>query len=128
MPYARYVFEHLCEAGVTVAIASSSSRHAIDRMLSECELAPYVDFRVSGEDFERSKPDPAIYLSALERLDLPVESVVAVEDSTVGIQAAAAAGLRVVARRDARYNFDQTPATWVVGDLLEAYDVIVRLR
>ena len=127
MPYAKYVLPRLKEAGLTVAIASSSTRRSIDRMLDECGLRPYVDMRVSGADFEQSKPNPEIYLYTVERLGVPKERVVAVEDSTVGVQAATAAGLTTIARLDARYNFDQSAADYIVGDLLQAYDVITRL-
>ena len=45
----------------------------------------------------RSKPDPGVYLAALERLGVPARDALALEDSEAGVTAARAAGLRVVA-------------------------------
>lgn len=109
--------------GVRVALASSSPREAIERALSQCGIAEYFEFIVSGKDFEESKPNPAIYLHAIERLGLPVEECCCVEDSVPGITAGKAAGLTVFAKREDRFGFSQEAADCVIdtiSDLLEA--------
>ena len=127
MPYARYVLPHLREAGLSVALASSSPMWRIELMLEQCGLGAYFDLLVSGADFERSKPDPAIYLHTVEQLGVTPAEAVAVEDSTYGITAARRAGLTVVAKQDVRFSFDQSGADYLAGDLLEAYDAILRM-
>ncbi len=127
MPHLRYLLERLKQHGLRLAIASASPHDGIERVLDECGVASYFEFVVSGEDFERSKPDPAVYLHALERLGLFSDKVAAMEDSTYGVQAAHAAGLRVVARFDARFPFDHSEATVEVADLLEAADALVAM-
>ena len=62
----------------------------------------------------RAKPDPGVYLLALERLGLPADRVVAVEDSPHGVAAAQAAGLRCVAIP----NPHADPARFTTADLL----------
>ena len=51
----------------------------------------------SGVDEERGKPDPAVYFTAARRLGVSPTDCVAIEDSVRGVEAAAAAGMRVVA-------------------------------
>ena len=58
-------------------------------------LTPYLEFILSNEDVDRAKPDPAMYAKALEKLGLPADRVMAVEDAPHGIAAAKKAGLQV---------------------------------
>ncbi len=52
---------------------------------------------VSAEDVTRGKPDPQVFLLAAERLSMPPARSVVFEDTLVGLEAAHAAGMRVVA-------------------------------
>ena len=80
-----------------VGLASSANREVIDAVLAASGLAGLFGATVSGEEVARGKPAPDIYLEAARRLGAdPVRSA-AVEDSTNGLRAAAAAGMRVVA-------------------------------
>jgi putative hydrolase of the HAD superfamily len=55
------------------------------------------DVIASGQDVQRPKPAPDVYQLALERLELAPDEAIAVEDSRVGLTAAASAGLRCIA-------------------------------
>ena len=57
-------------------------------MLALVESAPGIAVVVCGDDTPVSKPDPAPYPLAAQRLDLPVHACLAVEDSARGIRAA----------------------------------------
>lgn len=124
MPYVRYVLPRFKEMGLRLAIASSSSRDQIGRAIRECQLEKFFDLYVSGDEFRRSKPDPEIYLTTLDRMGAKAEETIVIEDSTYGIQAAKGAGLRVIAREDDRFDFDQSQADYRVGSLYEAYFLI----
>jgi beta-phosphoglucomutase-like phosphatase (HAD superfamily) len=56
-------------------------------------LHQYFTHKVSGEDFPKSKPHPAIFLKAAELAQTPVENCIVIEDSTNGIQAAKSANI-----------------------------------
>ncbi len=60
-------------------------------------LAHLFEVVVSAEDVTRTKPDPEPYRKALELLHVPADEAVVVENAPLGIQAAKAAGLRVIA-------------------------------
>ena len=112
----------LKERGVRVALASSSPLNNIEEVLGTCGIRDYFEFLVSGEQFKRSKPDPDIYLHAIDRLGLPADRCCCVEDSLYGITAGKRAGLTVIAKREERFGFSQDAADKIIDrlpDLLE---------
>jgi HAD superfamily hydrolase (TIGR01509 family) len=80
-----------------LAIVSGAFREMVDAVLAGARLADVFETVVTVEDVERSKPDPAGYVRALELLDVSPEEAVAIEDSESGVAAAKAADLYVVA-------------------------------
>jgi HAD superfamily hydrolase (TIGR01509 family) len=86
-----------------LALASSSNRELIDLVL---ELAGFGDaFRVtvSSEEVESGKPAPDVYLAAANGLGVDPTRCVAIEDSSNGLRAAAAAGMKVIAIPNPHY-------------------------
>jgi HAD superfamily hydrolase (TIGR01509 family) len=80
-----------------LGLASSSNREIIDLVLELSGLAECFAETVSSEEVARGKPAPDVYLETARRLGVAAESCVAVEDSTNGLRAAAAAGMTVIA-------------------------------
>jgi len=80
-----------------VAIASSSRRAWVVGHLQRFAIADAFDAIVCREDVTHTKPDPELYLEAVRRLAVTPEAALALEDSSNGIAAAKAAGLRCVA-------------------------------
>lgn len=58
----------------------------VKEILTEVEITPYLDLIISGEFFEKSKPDPAIYLKTAELLGVKPEECISIEDSTAGLR------------------------------------------
>ncbi|MEX2218215.1 MAG: HAD family phosphatase [Phycisphaerales bacterium] len=87
----------LADAGVPTGVCSGSHADDVEPLLESLELLPLVRAVVTADDVKRTKPDPEGYLLAASRLGVPPARCVAVEDSPAGIEAAAAAGYRVVA-------------------------------
>jgi HAD superfamily hydrolase (TIGR01509 family) len=79
--------------GMQLVLASSSAYVTINRIFNRFNLHHYFTHIVSGEDFPKSKPHPAIFLKAAELSGTPVENCIVIEDSTNGIMAAKAAGI-----------------------------------
>jgi HAD superfamily hydrolase (TIGR01509 family) len=86
-----------------LALASSSNRTVIDAVLAGAAVTQLFEVTVSSEEVARGKPAPDVFLEAARRLDVPRERCAAIEDSTNGIRAARAAGMRVVAVPNVRY-------------------------
>jgi len=93
LPGVRPLLDAIRQAGLGMVLASSASKATIKRVFDRFGLAPYFAHVVSGEDFERSKPDPAIFLHAAELAGTPVAECVVIEDSSNGMAAAKAAGI-----------------------------------
>ncbi len=83
--------------GMKVGLASSSSREWVVGHLEHLGLHVHFDAILSGDMVPRVKPDPALYLAALDALGLAAAETVALEDSANGIAAAKAAGIFAIA-------------------------------
>lgn len=87
------LIKDLHDNGVQLILASSSAKVTIDRVFRRFDLHRYFSHIVSGEDFPRSKPDPAIFNEAARLSGQTKDRCVVIEDSTNGILAAKGAGL-----------------------------------
>lgn len=83
----------LHDAGMTVALATSTHREHALPLMERFGMAPYFTTMTFGDEISRAKPEPDIYLEAARRLGLPPERCAAVEDSINGVRAAHAAGM-----------------------------------
>ena len=100
------------ESGLLCAIVSSSPRDWITRFLPQYGIEPYFHCYCTGNEVANTKPDPDLYLLALERLQVSPADVIAIEDSPNGVRAARQAGIFCVAvpnqiTRD--LSFDHAP-------------------
>jgi putative hydrolase of the HAD superfamily len=85
------------QAGVRLAVASSSPRHWVTGHLSRVGADREFEVLACGDEVAAAKPAPDVYLLALRRLGLAGAAAVAVEDSPHGVAAAKAAGMRCMA-------------------------------
>ena len=92
--------------------------------LRQMEIENLFDCIVSGDDFERSKPDPMIYLYAMDKLHVTSEEWIVYEDSTIGIAAGKASKAVCIARKDDRFGQDQSQADMLINDINELLDYV----
>ena len=95
-PGAVDLLRELKNRGFSVILASSSPRWMIEKNLRLAGMADFFDFTVSGEDVERGKPAPDIFLHAAALAGADPAECVVLEDSNNGIRAAYTAGMRPV--------------------------------
>jgi len=109
--------------GQRLAIATTTSRANIDVLLSRAIGRGWPDrfeVVVAGDEVDRKKPAPDVYLEVLRRLDLPAAECLAIEDSCNGVRSAAQAGIPVVATRSAYFRDDDlSDAIVVIEELTE---------
>ena len=89
----RALIEDLHQNGFQLILASSASKVTIDRVFTRFGLHDFFTHIVSGEDFPKSKPHPAIFEHAASLSTAPKENCIVIEDSTNGVKAAKAAGI-----------------------------------
>jgi beta-phosphoglucomutase family hydrolase len=109
----------LRDEGIPCAIASSTHRENITTTLDVLGLGEFFAVIVSGEDVRRGKPDPEVFLTAAQRIGVEPGNAVVFEDALVGIAAAKAAGMRVVAVATTEPKEKLTHADWVANQLDE---------
>ncbi|MFC0216603.1 HAD family hydrolase [Paenibacillus chartarius] len=86
----------LHDTGVPMAVASSSPRWFIEGVLTRLGIASYFTYIISGEEVERGKPSPDIYLEAARFLGVKPEHCMVLEDSRNGVIAAKTAGMSCI--------------------------------
>jgi len=91
-----HLLDRLGHHGLPLAVATSSRRSYAAQLLGQHRLLDRFQFVLGSEDVARGKPDPEIYLTAIERFDVPPRSVLVLEDSPAGVASGRAAGTYVV--------------------------------
>ena len=87
------LIKELHQDGMQLILASSASKVTIERVFTRFGLHQYFTHVVSGEDFPKSKPHPAIFEHAASLSIAPKENCIVIEDSTNGVKASKAAGI-----------------------------------
>lgn len=89
-----------------LGVASSSPRTLIDTVLGRTGLIEFFDVILSTEEVDRGKPAPDVYVAVADFLRKESTDCAAVEDSSNGLRAAHAAGMRVIAAPRPEYPLD----------------------
>ena len=99
LPGARSLIEKLHARRVPVALCTASRLHWVEAILPAARLDGLLDVLVTADSVERTKPDPAPYRLAAEKLGFPPEQCIAIEDSRNGLASAIGAGCHVIQLR-----------------------------
>lgn len=114
------LIKELHKSGIELILASSASKGTIQRVFNRFNLHQYFTHTVSGEDFPKSKPHPAIFLHAASLSIHPKENCIVIEDSTNGVEAAKAADIYCVGYRSSNSKLqDLTKADLIVNHFNE---------
>ncbi|MGB9278911.1 MAG: HAD-IA family hydrolase [Pseudonocardiaceae bacterium] len=128
-PGAAELITALRAEGVAVAVATTGTSDWVLPLLDMLFGIDAWNVVVTGSDVTDLKPDPAVYLETLRRLNLTAAEAIAVEDSANGVQAAVSAGLRCVAVVNG-YTRDQdlSGAVAVLDDIARPEGAVSVLR
>lgn len=120
LPGVKDLIIDLYKNGITLVLASSASKRKIEAVFTRFGLHEYFTAKVSGEDFEISKPNPEIFIDAVTKTGFPKEQCVIIEDSTNGIKAAKAAGVYCIGYKSTHsMGQDTSLADMVITDFKE---------
>jgi HAD superfamily hydrolase (TIGR01509 family) len=86
------LLERLKKSEVLIALATSSRREIAEEYLLNARVLRFFDITVCGEEVEKGKPDPEIFLKAASELNCEMSNCFIFEDSQNGLLAASAAG------------------------------------
>jgi HAD superfamily hydrolase (TIGR01509 family) len=102
-PSTMSVLEELRQMNLRLGVGTSSVSTSARPFLDRHQLTAFFEVIVTGDEVAHGKPHPDIYLRAAEKLRVPPEDCLVIEDALSGIAAAKAANMRVVAIPDARF-------------------------
>jgi len=97
LPGLLNLLDALEAANIPKAIATSSSREFVTRVLGQFQFEPRFSYVFSSEDITHGKPAPDVYLLATKSLGVDPQQAMVLEDSQIGCRAAIAAGTYAVA-------------------------------
>lgn len=113
------LLEYLKSGGYKIGLASSSRLELIEQALIQAKINEYFDIVLSGENFVESKPNPEIYLTAMNCLECTSDETLIVEDSPSGIQAGKSTGAIVIAIEDDYFQLNQRQADAHIKEISE---------
>lgn len=97
LPGVYEVLNFFKQKHIPMAIASASSLSIIKTVVTKLAIEDYLNFVHSAEEEEYGKPNPAVYLSAAQKLKISPHHCLVFEDSFNGVIAAKAARMKVIA-------------------------------
>ncbi|PYI79955.1 MAG: hydrolase [Verrucomicrobia bacterium] len=130
-PSAKTALEQLREMKLHLAVATSSVSASARPFLDRTGIRSLFSVVVTGDEVQRGKPHPDIYLRAAKRLGISPEACLVIEDALAGIAAGKAANMRVAAIPDRRFvdpREYEMKADYVLGSLSEIPALIRRVN
>ena len=137
-PQADLIIKKLKEKNFTLAITTTTKRTNMEiyrtlnkNIISKAPLDEYFDLIYTREDVAKIKPNPEVYLKAMQAFNAKPEECIVFEDSLVGIKAAKNAGLKTVAIYDKYSNSDieeiKQQADFFINNYAELFPIIENL-
>lgn len=123
---ARDLLQRCHDEGMKVMLATSASQDELEHHLDLLEARDIVDGWTDADDVDHSKPSPDIFTAAAKKAGVKVSEAVVVGDSPFDVEAAARAGMQIVAVRSGLFSDDALQGAIAiydnVGDLLDRFD------
>jgi len=123
---ARELVQKLQNEGLQLIIASSASEKEMGILLKVAQVDDLLQDFTTSNDAEESKPEPDIVEAALHKAQLAADRTVMLGDTPYDIEAAAKAGVSVIAFRSGGFSDEQLSGAIAIyndpADLLEHYD------
>ncbi|WP_236912583.1 HAD family hydrolase [Clostridium sp. Cult1] len=110
----------LYDEGYPMALASSNNKKAVDAIVKKFSLDKYLKFFISGEEVNKGKPNPEIFLTVAEKMKVEPSYCLVIEDAKNGVKAAKGAGMKCIGLQSPNSgNQDLSEADLVVNNFKE---------
>lgn len=135
--YSKEIVTELKERGYKLVLATLTPKYAIDiyndvnkNLINDFKIYDIFDLVLTYEDVKEKKPNPEIYLKAVEKMNVSKEQCLIVEDSLEGVKAANSAGIEVLNIVDenmyqAQVTIDSL-SNYKMNDLEEFYNTVIK--
>ena len=126
MPGVKDTLQTFYDVGLTLGIVTGAGRIGVDTTLAGHQLSDFFSVITTGEDVRLSKPDPAVYTLAMDKLGVSAQECIAIEDTENGIRSAVEAGLPCLAVKNAySASHDFSQATFIFDSMIEAKNWVI---
>jgi beta-phosphoglucomutase family hydrolase len=119
----RELLEELRDKRIKIGLASSSAMETINVILDKFNISSYFSAVVSGENLEKSKPDPTIFLVAAKLLSVNPNECLVIEDSSHGVTAAKKAGMKCIGFRNPNSGSQDISHADLIVDSIQSIDI-----
>lgn len=113
------LLQKLQSSNIPIALASSSERDKVDKVLEQCGLKVFFTNTVTGDEVVNGKPDPEIFLAAAKKINLSSKHCIVVEDSYNGLKAAKRANMYGIGVKHLDNKADLSIADKIVRSLAD---------
>ena len=119
----------LAEEKIPLAVSTSTPTAQAERSLRIAGIRPHFQAIIGGDQVEKGKPAPEIFLKAARVLNTPPEKCLALEDSAIGVESAVAANMPTIMIPDTVYPNEKTKelADFVIPSSEKACRVILAI-
>jgi HAD superfamily hydrolase (TIGR01509 family) len=124
-PGARALMSKAHERGLVTALATSSPADELDQLLEILDVSDVLDAKTTADDIEASKPNPEVFVTAMDMAGLDPGRTLAVGDSVWDVEAARGAGIGCVAVESggfSQHELSEAGALHVYRDVNEMAD------
>lgn len=128
-PHVLETLSALKNLNIPMFVVSNTVRYQIIKTLEAMDVLSYFDHIIGRDEVARGKPFPDPYLAAITLSGLNADQCLAIEDTTVGIEAASSAGLKVVAFPNSRTrSSDFSKASYVMQDIRGVLELVAEAQ
>ncbi|MFR4318094.1 MAG: HAD family hydrolase [Eubacterium sp.] len=116
------LLKFLKEKKYKTVVATSSERKRVEFILEKAGIRQYFNDIICGDEVEKGKPNPEIFLRACEKVNVNPENALVLEDSEAGIEAANVGNINVICVPDMKFPDEkyQKMSKEICKNLLEA--------
>ncbi|QHT71627.1 HAD family phosphatase [Rhodocytophaga rosea] len=119
IPDVEKVMQECRKLNLKMALATGSSQEKLDFILALFQIRQYFDAFVTADDVKNGKPDPEVFLKAAQKLNVPPQECVVMEDATNGVEAAKNANMSCIAITSTRGKDQLKQADLVINHYKE---------
>jgi HAD superfamily hydrolase (TIGR01509 family) len=126
-PGAKALVDAVHERGAIAALATSSPSGELDTLLDSLDISKSLDAVTTADDVTTSKPDPQVFLIAMERAGLDPARTIAVGDSVWDIKAARSAGIGCLAVESGGFSQHELSEAGALHVYRDVHEIFVQL-
>ncbi|MGI4756073.1 MAG: HAD family hydrolase [Janthinobacterium lividum] len=121
---ARRLLERMRQQGLRIAVATSSEKEDLEIFKTILKIHDLVEEQATASDAEQAKPEPDIFLAALEMLKIAPDEALALGDTPWDVEAAKKAGVATVAVQSGGWKKEELQEAGALAVYVDVADIV----